>query len=256
MSVFDNVAFSLSLRSGSGDVAAKVRRALDAVHMASFEDRYPGAALGRPAAARRRGPRHGGRAAPPAARRAALGARPQDARPPAARAQGSAAPPRHRLRLRHARPGGGLRPVRHDPRDERGTDRAVRRARDGLPPPGRRLRGRLHRRRDAGAGARGRVAEARATIRTALGTFEAPGQPALDQGMPAALVLRPDSIVVGTAATPCRPPCGTSPSRARAMRSRPRRRACAPLRGRHAPAGRRHRAAVGARRTGLRDGAA
>ncbi len=41
MTVFDNVAFSLSLRSGSGDVAAKVRRALDAVHMSTFEDRYP-----------------------------------------------------------------------------------------------------------------------------------------------------------------------------------------------------------------------
>ena len=34
-------------------------------------------------------------------------------------------------------------------------------------------------------------------IRTALGIFESPGLPALAQGMPASLVLRPDSIVAG-----------------------------------------------------------
>jgi spermidine/putrescine transport system ATP-binding protein len=41
LSVYDNVAFSLKLRGGVADLDARVRRALDAVHMADFGDRYP-----------------------------------------------------------------------------------------------------------------------------------------------------------------------------------------------------------------------
>lgn len=41
LTVNENVAFSLKLRGGIPDVAARVRRALDAVHMADFGDRYP-----------------------------------------------------------------------------------------------------------------------------------------------------------------------------------------------------------------------
>jgi spermidine/putrescine transport system ATP-binding protein len=41
LSVSDNVAFSLKLRGGVADIDARVRRALDAVHMADFGNRYP-----------------------------------------------------------------------------------------------------------------------------------------------------------------------------------------------------------------------
>lgn len=41
LTVNENVAFSLKLRGGVSDVAARVQRALDAVHMADFGDRYP-----------------------------------------------------------------------------------------------------------------------------------------------------------------------------------------------------------------------
>lgn len=41
LSVFENVAFSLRLKSGVGNLEGKVRRALEAVHMAAFGDRLP-----------------------------------------------------------------------------------------------------------------------------------------------------------------------------------------------------------------------
>ena len=41
LSVAENVAFSLRLRSGALDVEGKVQRALDAVHMGAFADRFP-----------------------------------------------------------------------------------------------------------------------------------------------------------------------------------------------------------------------
>lgn len=41
LTVFGNVAFSLTLRRSNVDVVARVKRALDAVHMAEFGDRYP-----------------------------------------------------------------------------------------------------------------------------------------------------------------------------------------------------------------------
>lgn len=41
LTVFGNVAFSLTLRRSNIDVPARVKRALEAVHMAEFGDRYP-----------------------------------------------------------------------------------------------------------------------------------------------------------------------------------------------------------------------
>ncbi len=41
LTVFENVAFSLTLRRGAGDPSPRVKRALDAVHMGDFGARYP-----------------------------------------------------------------------------------------------------------------------------------------------------------------------------------------------------------------------
>ncbi|MVA54755.1 ABC transporter ATP-binding protein [Agrobacterium vitis] len=41
LTVFENVAFSLTLRRGAQDPAPRVKRALDAVHMGEFTSRYP-----------------------------------------------------------------------------------------------------------------------------------------------------------------------------------------------------------------------
>ncbi|RAX41329.1 ABC transporter ATP-binding protein [Rhizobium tropici] len=41
LTVFENVAFSLTLRRGSLDPTARVKRALEAVHMEAFRERYP-----------------------------------------------------------------------------------------------------------------------------------------------------------------------------------------------------------------------
>ncbi len=41
LTVFENVAFSLTLRRRSPDPEPRVRRALETVHMADFADRYP-----------------------------------------------------------------------------------------------------------------------------------------------------------------------------------------------------------------------
>ena len=67
LTVNNNVAFSLKLRGGVTDIAARIGRALDAVHMADFGDRYPHQLSGGTAAARRRGAFHHRRAAPSAA---------------------------------------------------------------------------------------------------------------------------------------------------------------------------------------------
>ncbi|HBF28057.1 ABC transporter ATP-binding protein, partial [Rhizobium sp.] len=41
LTVFENVAFSLTLRRRSPDPGPRVKRALETVHMADFADRYP-----------------------------------------------------------------------------------------------------------------------------------------------------------------------------------------------------------------------
>ena len=85
----------------------------------------PGAALRRPAAAGRAGPRAGQPAGGAAARRAAGRARPEAAQGDAARAEAAAVRDRHHLRVRHARPGGGADDERLDRRDERRRGRAA-----------------------------------------------------------------------------------------------------------------------------------
>ena len=110
-----------------------------------------GAALRRPAPARRAG---AGDRQPPAgaaARRAARRARPQAAPGDAGRAQAHPGRGRHHLRLRHPRPGGGADDERPPGRVPRGAHRAGGHARRGLRASGqrvrRRLRGGLQRRR-------------------------------------------------------------------------------------------------------------
>ncbi len=96
-----------------------------------------GAALGRPAPARRARPRDRQRAGGAAARRAARRARPEAAPGDAARAQADPARGRDHLRLRHPRPGGGADDERPPGRDERRPDRAARHAGRGLRAPAR-----------------------------------------------------------------------------------------------------------------------
>ena len=108
MTVAENVAYGLRVR---GVAAAERRRRaaemLDLVRLGSYGDAPSGAALRRPAAARRAGACADQPAEGAAARRAARRARPQAARGDADRAEEPAAAPRHHVRVRHARPGRG-----------------------------------------------------------------------------------------------------------------------------------------------------
>ena len=196
MTVFDNVAFSLSLRSGGGDIGAKVRRALDAVHMASFEARYPAQLSGgqqqRVAVAR----------AIVAEPRLLLLDEPLSALDRKMRGNLQI-----ELKDLQRRLGIAFVYVTHDQEEAFALSDTILVMNEGRivqagPPET------VYRRpantfvADFIGGATlvpGHVirsAQDTATIRTPLGTFEAPSQPALDQGMPAALVLRPDGIVV------------------------------------------------------------
>ena len=100
--------------------------------------RKPGAALGRPAPARRARPGDRQPPARPAARRAARRAGPQAAPGDAGRAQAHPARGRHHVRLRDPRPGGGADDERPPRRVQRRAHRAGRRAGRGLRAPGQR----------------------------------------------------------------------------------------------------------------------
>ena len=103
-------------------------------------------AFRRPAAARRRRPRAGARAAGAALRRAALQPR-RETPPPCARGDPrDPAEARPDRRLCHARPGGGARGVGPHHRHEQRRHRAGRHAARALRCAGQRLRRRLHRR--------------------------------------------------------------------------------------------------------------
>ena len=137
----------------------RVGEALELVQLGGLGKRKPGAALRRPAAARRARPRARQPPARAAARRAARRARPAPAQAAPDRAQAHPAGRRHHLRARHARPGGGHEHGRHDRRDERGPHRAGRLGRRPLRAPADRVRGQLPRRlqprrRQAGLDAR------------------------------------------------------------------------------------------------------
>ena len=94
------------------------------VRLADFATRKPGAALRRPAAARRAGAGAGQLPERAAARRAARRARPQAPPGDAARAQAHPARGRHHVHLRDPRSGRGA----HDERPDRGHERGPRRA--------------------------------------------------------------------------------------------------------------------------------
>ena len=125
LNIVDNVAFGLR-RRGVKDVRRQVQDMLDLVELGSYGARRPAAAVRRPAAAGRPGPRPDQRAAGAAARRAARRPRPQAAPADADRAQADPDRGRHHLRPRHPRPGGGHDHGRHRRGDEQGRHRAAR----------------------------------------------------------------------------------------------------------------------------------
>ena len=103
------------------------------------------AALGRPAPARRHGPRHRARSQGVPVRRAALQPRRQAARADAHRDQEGAPEGAHHDGLRHPRPGRGDDARRPGGGDECRPDRAGRHAQRPLPFAGHQVRGGLHR---------------------------------------------------------------------------------------------------------------
>ena len=165
MTVFENVAFGLRVRPrrqrpAEAAIQARVHELLDLVQLEGLGAAHADAALGRPAPARRARARAGGGAARAAARRAVRRARRARAPRAAPLAAPAARRPRHHEPVRHARPGGGARARRPRRGDERGPDRAGRRAGRGLPPardavrvrlPGRGELARLEDRRPGGA---------------------------------------------------------------------------------------------------------
>ena len=147
MTVAENVEYGLRVKGMSRRDRRRARRGR-ARAGAPAGPRRPqaGAALGRPAAARRARARDRQRAAGPPARRAARRARPEAAPGDADLPQGAAARPRDHLRLRHARPGRGADDERPARRLQRGPDRAGRLAGGGLRASADRVRRRLRRR--------------------------------------------------------------------------------------------------------------
>ena len=147
LSVENNVGFGLERKKvGKGDIKTRVGEALEMVQLGQFAQAQAGAALRRPAAARRARPRAGQPPAGAAARRAARRARPAPAQAAPAPAQADPAGRRHHVRARDARPGGGHEHGRHDRGHARRQDRAGRRRRRPLRAPADRVRGQLPRR--------------------------------------------------------------------------------------------------------------
>ena len=155
LDVAENVAFGLRRRkvAEAGDPAARGRGARAGRARAPREGQA-GAAVGRPAPARRARPRARQPAVGAAARRAARRARPQAAQADAGRAQADPARGRDHVHLRDARPGGGAGDVRPDRGHARRRGRAARRAGGDLRAPRQAVRGRLHRHLEPAAGTR------------------------------------------------------------------------------------------------------
>ncbi len=147
MNIRDNVAFGLRSKGGiarRGDPPAG-RRDARGGPARRLRRSASVAAVRRPAAARRPGPRAGQPAERAAPRRAARRARPQAAPGDADRAQAHPARGRHHVRLRHPRSGRGAHDERPDRGDEPGQRRADRHADGDLQLTGLDLRRRLHR---------------------------------------------------------------------------------------------------------------
>ena len=141
MTVRENVEYGLRIKKVPRDERRTPRRG-GARDGAPGRPRraQAGAALRRPAPARRAG---AGDRQPPAgaaARRAARRAGPQAAPGDAGRAQAHPGRGRHHLRLRHPRPGGGADDERPPGRVQRGAHRAGRHARRRLRASGQRVR--------------------------------------------------------------------------------------------------------------------
>ena len=153
LDVYGNVAFGLQIAGLEKDeVASRVSEVLSLVRLEGLRASPRTRAVGRPAAAGRAGPRARQPAAGAPARRAAVGARPQD--PPR---DGGRAPPRaprdgRDLRLRHTRPARGARALRPDRRLRPRARRAGRPARRDLPLARLPLRGAVRRRRERDPG--------------------------------------------------------------------------------------------------------
>ena len=204
MSVRDNVAFGLRYQDvpKSDHRPPRRRGARDRPHRRPRQA-SPVAALRRPAAARRPGPRPGAQPAGAAARRAAR--RPRRPAPQAPPAPAAAAPARarHHVRLRDARPGGGAHDVRPDRGDRRRQGRAGRLAggdlraprdgvRRGVPRVGQHLRRRTSR---TSPRTSPRVPPWAAPISAEVGDDAPRGE--------AAIVVRPERIAIGDESAPC-----------------------------------------------------
>ena len=179
LTVFENIAFGLRRRkTPDAEVRARVGEALDLVHLAGYDRRKPGPAVGRPAAAGRPRPRARQPAAGAAPRRAAGGPGPQaPARAPGG-AQAGPARGRDHVHLRDPRPGGGARAVRPDRGHERRQGGAAGHARGALRPAAEPVRGRLHRHDQPPPGGRGVGRRARSRScgsTTASGGWPRPG---------------------------------------------------------------------------------
>ena len=136
MTVADNIEFALRVRRAArAERAAAAPGAAAAGGAGGLRRPLAGAALGRPAAARRRGARARARAGGAAARRALRRARRQDSRGAARHGARGAAPPRHDDDPRHARPGRSLLARRPHRRHADGAAARDRRARAAVPPP-------------------------------------------------------------------------------------------------------------------------
>ena len=136
MSVYENIAFGLRLQKMPKDEIDAPRRSSAAklLGLDELPEAQAARALGRPAAARRDGPRDRARAAGVPDGRAALEPRREAARADARRDRPAAARPRRDDDLRHARPGRGDDDGRPRRRHAQGRAAAGRRAADAVRP--------------------------------------------------------------------------------------------------------------------------
>ena len=210
-------------RSAKAEIDEAGRRApRDRAARATSRNAQAGAALRRPAAARRPRPRARELPERAAARRAARRARPQAPPGDAARAQAHPARGRHHVHLRDPRSGRGAHDERPDRGHERGPGRADRLARGDLPRARDRVRRRLHRHGEPAPGARSRRATAALRSRPRRRRprwSRAPAVDGLDVGDAGdaddpARAHAPPVDEPATGARPCRPRWSTSCSRA------------------------------------------
>ena len=146
MTVFENMSFGLRLRKfPKAEIKERVEDAARILDITELSRPPAEAALGRPAPARRDGPRDRAQSQGVPVRRAAVEPRRQIARPDAHRDQEGAPEGHDDDGLRHPRPGRGDDAGRPGRRHECRADRADRHAVRGLPHAEDPVRRRLHR---------------------------------------------------------------------------------------------------------------